>query len=205
MDPEYTYRGRFTVSDPAIQGDDGTVQLAKLVVSVEAEPYKLKEVKTYSLNAAGGKTYTFYSGEKPVRPTVECASPMKLIFNGETILLSSGTYRLSTVLFESGANQLYIESVTDYKYTWEDVGQGGWMKKTWAELYNHTWSMVHKITAESTILTQSWQDCIDSATTWGALDKVKKWSDMSTRVIINEETGEESDDTVYLQYEWRDL
>jgi hypothetical protein len=168
MDPEYTYRGRFSVkayTQPSGSDSYGG-QVAAIQIDIEAEPYKLKEHMTYRLNATGGRMYTFYSCRKPVRPIIETRRPIRVEWGGQTIQLGIGTFRMNTILFTEGANSLYINSLElftvtcdwiqeeEHKMTWNEAGS----KYRWDELQRLGLASQSQGGADTSITAQSWSD-----------------------------------------------
>lgn len=121
MDPEYTYHGRFTVTDYQHQSTANHGIVGAIKVKVSAEPYKLKGHKAYALNATGGAMFRLPSGRKPVHPIIETAQPCHVRFGDVITEVPAGTYRLNDILFEEGFNNIYINSYRFYNITWDDL------------------------------------------------------------------------------------
>lgn len=130
-DPEYIYHGRFHVSSYEHEGFPTGI-LGAIKITVDADPYKSKGMQTYTLNATGGKQYEFTSGRKKVHPILTCTEPCKVNFNGTSLTVPSGTYRLNPVLFEEGVNELYLNSHQIQCLTWDDIGEDGMFALLWA-------------------------------------------------------------------------
>ena len=69
MDPGYTYHGRFYVDSYSHEAYANGL-LGQFKITVDANPYKLKEHCAYRLNATGGKLYRIESGRRPVHPVL---------------------------------------------------------------------------------------------------------------------------------------
>lgn len=163
MDPEYTYHGRFSVkayTQPS-GSDSYSGQVAAIQIDIDAEPYKLKQHMTYRVNAVGGRMYTFYSGRKPVRPIIETRRPVRVEWGGQTIQLGIGTFRLNTVLFNEGANSLYLNSLELFTITWDWI-QEEEHKMTWNEAgAKYRWDEIQRLGVPEQggeITAQSWDD-----------------------------------------------
>ena len=199
FDPGYTYHGRFAVTSTTHVGKWGE-SVGHIVVKVAADPYKLKEHCSYRLNATGGRMYRFESGRRPVHPTIECESVCFVTWDGETITVPAGTYRLNDVVFREGWNDLYVNSGRIWAETWADVGKGGKDVMTWAQASAYNWDDVQRLgVGDSVGVPQAWADLSDA--TW-ADEAAKTWADVDYRRTEDYLLG---DSTVYLTYDWEDL
>lgn len=195
FDPEYTYTGRFTVDSV----DDTHRNTLVVVLSAVCKPYKQKMLKTHMLNAAGGMTYEFVSGARPVNPTIECDKPVIVRWNDTDITVGAGTWRLNDVVFTSGINQIYINSMYLTGITWADVKQGQAFAMTWDEAAQSRWSEHAKkaLEANGGLRPQAWSELRD-VYTWASIqDSGLTWEELNWT--------QEQNATVYLQYSWEDL
>lgn len=200
MDLPYTYTGRFTVEGnqhtPGYYIDRGPSDICgTFKIKIDAEPWKLREKKSYSLNACGGKRYRFDSGRKPVRPVVEVAQPTTFVWKDKVIEVPQGTFRLNDVLFTEGQNDLYINSFPLQTVKWEDLGEGGGFAMTWDQARSYYWDEIHRLRTEGDVRYQSWSEL--SPLRWEALSD-KTWDDLN--YVPDTGTGQ-----VYLVYDWEDL
>lgn len=201
-DPGYTYKGRFTVDDVEPKGrGDRRIITAKL--SITADPYKSKGTQAYKLNATGGKLYRFESGRRKVHPVIECdqACFFTLLPDGDETTVPAGTYRLNDVLFEQGMNECWINTQKFYDVTWQLLGEGDTLQKTWAELGETRWDEVHLLSQDLETVQRSWDDI--ALNTWESMGETgsnpKHWYELNwTKNIAG-------DSTAYLTYEWEDL
>lgn len=196
MDPDYTYHGRFTVSsyNHASYGDGilGTIQ-----IDIDADPYKMKPLVTYNLNAAGGKMYHFVSGRKPVRPIIETFQSTIIVWNNKVIELGKGTFRLNDVLFREGVNDLYINTLQIYDTIWDDLGTNGKNKMTWTQASQYRWDELQRLNVKENAIQMTWSDLSDF--TWDDLTNERKlWRDLDYK-------PDSSDSRAFIQYEWGDL
>ena len=196
MDPNYTYHGRFIVTDYAHAKYSYPGIVGTFTVSVSAEPYKLKKKMVYKLNATGGRLFRLESGRKPVHPTIECTQPCKVRWNNVVTQVPAGTYRLNDVLFTEGFNEIYINSFEFFNITWGDVGQSGSYPKTWDEVSGMRWDDLQRLEGNLMDVPQMWSD-VDQYR-WSELSD-KTWGDIDCR---NEAVP---DTTVYVSYDWKDL
>lgn len=193
FDPEYTYHGRFTVTEYASQKDIG-----QITIEVDCDPYKSKGTQIYKLNAAGGKMFRFQSGRRPVRPVVETSATITVSWQGNEITVPAGTYRLNDVLFTEGQNELYINSLRLYDTIWSQLGEGGENAMTWEEASKYRWDELARINLSEGDVPQSWSDLYGK--TWEELSS-KRWMDLDWRPGDGDVVAQD----VYLTYEWEDL
>lgn len=193
MDPEYTYHGRFTVSSYT-HGMYSVGKVGKIVISIDADPYKTKGFQTFFTNSVGGKLIRLQNGRKPVRPIIETDGPIKVICNNVEIQLPAGTWTVNDFLFKPGINDLYLRA-TDYNptTTWSYIGQ-----KTWKEVGSKRWFewMYAKDDGEE-IQVKKWSDV--EKLSWSEVSTYR-WYDLLT--MHQRSTGEA---IVYIKYEWSDL
>ena len=196
MDPGYTYHGRFTIdSYKHSTYNSGTLGVIK--IKIEANPFKIKEKSTYKLNATGGNLFRFESGRRPVHPTIECAQVCYITFKGNEFTVPAGTYVLNDVLFESGWNEMYINSYKLWYVNWDEVGENGAHQMTWDQAKQYRWDSIHRLGSEEAMnAPRSWDDIFDKR--WEELSD-KRWSELDYR------RSDVPDTTVYLQYTREDL
>ena len=170
--------------------------LATIKISIDAEPYKSKGVRTYRLNASGGKLFEFDNGRKPVRPIMECEAPATIRWNNQEITVPKGTWRLNDVLFKEGHNELYINSLSMFDTHWYDLEEGGSNQMTWEQATKYRWDELVRINLNDGDIPHSWSDI--SHLTWDDLAG-KRWDELDWRPSTI------SSGSVYLSYEWKDL
>lgn len=196
MDPGYTYHGRFFV-DSYTHSTYSSGTLGVIKIKIEANPYKIKEKSTYALNATGGKLFRLESGRRPVHPTIECAQVCYVTFKGNEYTIPAGTYVLNDVLFESGWNDIYINSYKLWYVNWDEVGENGAHQMTWDEAKQYRWDDIQQLGSEDAMTApHSWLDVADKR--WSELAN-KRWSELDYR------RSDVPDTTVYLQYSREDL
>lgn len=205
FDPGYTYHGRFAVTSTTHVGKWGE-SVGHIVVKVTCDPYKLKEHMAYRLNATGGKLYRFESGRRPVHPTIECESVCFVTWDGETITVPAGTYRLNDVVFREGFNELYVNTCKLFTEHWADVADGGTDAMTWAEAGADamTWDDLQRLgLADGADIPQAWSDI--ALDTWASHaeggETPKTWRDLDYRRT----EAAQGSATAYLTYDWEDL
>ena len=201
MDPGYTYHGRFTV-DTYTHQMYASGKLGLIEVSVDAEPYKLKEHCVYKLNATGGAMFRLESGRKPVHPTIECAQPCIVTWKDDVTVVPAGTYRLNNVLFEDGFNEIYISSKSFWNITWGEIGQGSDHAMTWGEASKYRWDDIQRLDGLVEDVGYStprkWSDV--ALTRWNELSE-KTWASINISTVEKEVESS----YVYLSYDWKDL
>lgn len=195
MDPDYTYHGRFTVASHA-QSMYSNGRLGAIEITIDAEPYKLKENCTYKLNATGGKLFRLESGRKPVHPTLECTEPCRVTWDGNQFVVPAGTYRLNDVTFQDGWNEIYINSHQFWNITWGEVDEGGTHEMTWGEAASYRWDDIQRLEGDYLDVPRSWEEIA-----------TQRWSDLASTTWgeLNFKTEDAPEVLVYLQYEWKDL
>lgn len=191
MDPGYVYHGRFSVDEYSNSFDIGVIK-----IQVEAKPYKMKPTKSYRLNAAGGRMFTFKSGRKPIRPIMTADNAVQIMFDGKEFMVPQGTWRLNDVLFVEGDNELYINSFPMRDTRWADLSAGGKNEMSWDEAKKYRWDEIARINLNDGDIPQAWNDL--AGVTWDSLS-TKKWSDLDWR------PSDTVNETVKLEYEWGDL
>ena len=196
MDPGYTYHGRFTVTEysHALYAYPGLV--GTFMVSVDADPYKLKGRMTYQLNATGGKMFRLESGRKPVHPVIECTQPCRVRWKDVVTIVPVGTYRLNDVLFTDGFNEIYINSRELFNTSWADLGSDGTYAMTWDSASSYRWDDIQRMDGNIMDVPRQWSEI--SGLRWEELAD-KAWADIDFR------TEEAPDTSVYLSYDWKDL
>lgn len=195
MDPEYTYHGRFTVESYSHEAYTGGI-LGEIVISIDANPYKVKKHCIYKLNATGGKEYRLESGRRPVHPVIECNQPCFFGFNKEEYEIPAGTYKLNDILFKEGFNVIWLNTCKIWNVVWDEIKENGNVQKTWSDLSNKRWDEVQSLVEGASDAPRSWDDIqfkrYDdlSTTTWASLDY--------RRINL-------PDNTAYIKYDWEDL
>ena len=90
-------------------------------ITIDADPYKYKDTRIYSLNAIGGNVFTFESGRKRVVPVFDSNGFLKVIYNGKKIVLQKGAWSINDLQFKNGSNELYISSYEIRNCSWGDL------------------------------------------------------------------------------------
>lgn len=193
MDPEYTYHGRFKISDQKQNMYmNGLVGYFKM--TIDSNPYKYKNDAVYRINAVGGINVEFLSGRKRVRPTIETDGFLKVIFNNKLFNLPQGTWTVNDILFKEGINEIYFNSYDIKNLTWSDLKK---MKTTWREFKKKRLYEWYKSQGNGHYVNETWDDI--SSITWNNLSK-KKWSDL----IYMSDVTENIQDT-FIKYKVGDL
>lgn len=148
MDPDYVYRGRFSVSSYSHEALAAGI-LGEIVISISADPYKYKPDMVYSINASGGKRFYLPSGRMPVRPVIQTSRSTSIYFKGKSTRVGVGTFRLNDVLFEEGLNEIYFNTYEIFDTKWEDIGNGGKRRLTWEEALQYTYDELGRLTVDT--------------------------------------------------------
>ena len=193
IDPDYTYHGRFTLSDISqsnyVSGIAGTIK-----ITVDADPYKYRDEKTYKVNAIGGITVFFDNGRKRVRPVIETDGSVKVIFNRKLVSLPQGTWTVNDILFKEGPNEIYFNSYDIKSLTWGNLKTN---ETTWGDFKGKKLYEWYKSQGNGVRLMETWDSIFDK--TWGDLS-TKTWGDLT---YMSEVTGNVKD--VYVKYKAGDL
>lgn len=196
MDPGYTYKGRFTISNPSHKVySNGTAGSFK--VSIDAEPFKHTKDRIYRVSGIGGKLLHLYSGRKRVRPVIESDGFVKIIYNNQIHMLPTGTWVINDVLFVNGINDIYINTYDVRNVTWGDLKR---RNMTFNELKSKRLFEWYKSNGSGTYVTSSWDDL--GSSTWDTI-KNKKWNDLKR--ISDDGSISENIKDVYIKYEVGEL
>ena len=193
MDPEYTYKGRFTI-DSYSHTAFASGNLGEIKISIDADPFKYKKDRVFVISAIGGETYSFESGRKRVLPSIETDGLLKVIYNGKLFTLPKGTWKLNELVFNSGQNEVYFNSFDVRNLTWGQLrGTTNWGQFKEKKLYE--W---YKSNGDGTYVFTTW-DSLDPRHSWEYY-RDKAWKDI---VYMWDKVKDVSDS--YIKYEWGDL
>lgn len=185
-DPGYTYSGRFSVS-----GYEESPGVGTIVVSVDADPYKLLETRTYLVNAAGGVVAALPCGRKSVQPTIEVRRNALVSFGGRTWSLAPGTHVIDDLWLRQGTNRVTINTYTEYsRATWADYAGKSWLDLA-GKLLSH-------IAAGDEPLQEPDPMASYAGLSWYSL-RGRTWQQMSHPAELGDEYA------AYLQYEIKEL
>ena len=173
MDPEYTYHGRFQVTNYEHEAINTGI-LGSIEITVDANPYKSKGTMGYTLDAVGGKEFHLSSGRRRVNPTIECTEPCTVAFrDDDEVSLSAGTWKLNTVVFEEGDNEIYINSHKLYYLRWDDVGEDGEYPLLWTAPYVTSTDIYYSVTPAD----DPWPLFVTKDDDGYSVDLTDNWSD----------------------------
>lgn len=193
MDPEYTYHGRFTVSSYE-HSMYSIGKVGKVVVTIDADPYKSKGFKTFSTDTVGGKLLRIQNGRKPSKPTIETSGSVKVICDGVEVELPAGSWTINELMLKPGVNDLYFRAM-DYAptVTWSYLSS-----KTWGGIQAYRWfEIMYAKDNDEEIQVKKWSDL--SELKWSDVSSYR-WIDLAT---MHQRLTEEA--IVYIRYEWSDL
>lgn len=201
MDPDHMYEGRWSLSE-INRGYPGFTSIKATVV---ADPYRYRPDMTLRLNPVGGRWYTLECGDMPVRPTIECETPVRVDFNGKSTLVGAGSWQLNNVLLTKDSNRIYLNSWEVHDATWNYIAENGQHPLIWDEADWLSWDELEGLAtidggATSTGSGITWTDAMFM--TWDEAEQLT-WDEVewmpSTGVTPASET------TVYLTYKIGDL
>ena len=193
MDYDYTYHGRFTISDiKHNMYSDGVAGYFK--VAVDAEPYKYLDESVYRVDAVGVKTVYFENGRKRVRPTIETDGFLKIIYKNKLTTLPQGTWTINDVVFEEGSNEVYFNSYDIKNLTWGEIKEAG---TTWSEFKKKRLYEWYTSSNDGIRVMKTWKDL--ESIPWNELSN-KTWADF---MYMANMTANVKD--VYVKYKVGDL
>lgn len=194
MDPEYTYHGRFKVSSYQ-HSAYANATAGSIKISIDANPYKYKDLQSVEVDAVGGVTLYLNSGRKSVKPAIVSHGNLKVIHNGVlTVLKENGTFTITDLVFVNGENEIYLNSYDIHSLTWGELRD---KPVTWKEFGTKKLYEWYKLNGNFSYVMETWEDIKDS--TWNDLSLLR-WVD-----LIKMETAPNDIDKAKIEYEWGDL
>lgn len=102
-DPEYYYQGRLAVRDYAIDR-----QLKQITVEATCKPYKLRRVETRVVAqlTTARRDLALVNERKNVIPEITVTAETTLYWQGGSLVVSAGTYRVADIELQPGVNIL---------------------------------------------------------------------------------------------------
>ena len=193
MDVDYTYHGRFTVSNMS-HGLYPIGIVGQFKVTVDADPFKYQEDRVYKIDAIGGETVYLESGRKRVRPTIETSGFLKVIYNNKLITLSQGSWNVNDILFKEGSNEIYFNTYDIKSLTWGELKEAS---VTWNDFKRRRLYEWYKSRGNGSYVIETWNDEIEK--TWSDISD-KTWADL---VYMSEMT--QTVERIYVKYKVGDL
>ena len=192
MDPDYTYRGRFSVEDYSHTAFSSG-NLGEINITITGDPFKYKDDQVISVCCVGGDIFTFQSGRKHVLPIIETDGLLKVIYKGKLYILPKGTWKLNEIVFTQGENELYLNSFDIHNLTWGDLRDNvDWTTFKTKRLYE--W---YKSNGDGTIVYTTWASLYNNS--WEYYGD-KTWEDI---IYMHEQVKDVKNS--YIKYEWGDL
>lgn len=186
IDPGYVYSGRFLIDE-----NYSSMHIGRIKISIDTDPYKLKETCTYRVNAAGGIMIALESGRMPVCPTFEFASETIVACGDAYAQMQPGSYKVNDLWLHEGINEIYLNSY---------LGDGN----VTAERYIDDIIGMH---ADKRISDLIWDGIRGAALViedW-AFDTVSMHVDERVIDIAHAVSTDSEKFAVYIQYSWKDL
>lgn len=157
MDPGYTYHGRFSVDSYSHEAYANGL-LGQFKITVDANPYKLREATSLLVDCAGGKWLELTSARKSEYPKISVSSNTIVSYYDknntlQNIQLEPGVYIIRSFKVSNQTKRVYINSKRFYTVSWNDVNvyvtvrSDKWdslSKKTWTNMASDTWGFVGK-------------------------------------------------------------
>ena len=187
MDPEYTYHGRFKITEYGHASYDVGV-VGSFTIEVDCQPYKKKETITKAFDITGGILVNLQSGRKRVRPKFEFTEETIFTFGGKDYTSQTGTYTFNDIWFEQGANTLFL-APSSLKSTsrWEDLEQYTWKQIRVTHRIYEWYTHPEKGEVTKAVLTVDGD--ISGSITFTAIDELKKTH--TTTFALSEEVSKE--------------
>lgn len=115
-DPDYYYVGRALIADLSHKNAG-----AKLVIEVDAEPYKWKKNATrVKQTVTGTSEIVLTNDRKTVVPTITTTASMTIGFEGGTASVNAGTFRLPQLQLVRGENKLTVTGTGDITFEYQE-------------------------------------------------------------------------------------
>lgn len=103
-DPDYYYVGRVTVNEWQSEK-----RIGKLVIDVDAEPFKYKQAVTVITVVAGGRTVLCcQNGRMKTQPKFTFSAETTIVFGVYTKVYPAGEYYSDDIIFKEGENVIEI-------------------------------------------------------------------------------------------------
>lgn len=118
-DPEHYYLGRVK-----IKSQTNILPYLEFSIEAQCEPwrYVINEAeRLVEVDNNAVTTVIHNNGVKTLRPTVTVTGSVTISFNGVEISLNAGTYRVSTLKFKQGVNNVTISGSGSVKFTYREA------------------------------------------------------------------------------------
>ena len=117
-DPEFYYYGRVSVSDWKAEKNIG-----KIVIEVDAEPYKYRlRPTTVSMPVNGTQYIVCRNLRKWVVPVFTTTADMEIVFDGKTYSATAGTFTIPDLQLKQGENILKITGTGTVTIEYQEGG-----------------------------------------------------------------------------------
>lgn len=110
IDPDFYYLGSIKINEW-----ESDVKIGRLVVDIDAHPYKYKINETvYSgvISSNGELTANLYNLRKSVVPTFATQGEVSITFDNQTYSVNSGTVTIPNILFKKGINVITFKGAS---------------------------------------------------------------------------------------------
>lgn len=115
-DDEFYYVGRCSINEWR-----SSKKIGKIVVEIDAEPYKYKIQPTVISNAIVGSDKVVLNNlRKRVVPTITTTADINIIFESSSFSLSPGTYVVPDIVLKAGTNEMTITGTADVTITYQE-------------------------------------------------------------------------------------
>lgn len=115
-DPGYYWEGRCSIDE---YKSDRNIH--KIVVGAIVAPYKLRNVTTTVLVAAGTNvSVTLENSRKRVIPTIRNTATSTIVFNGNAYTIEAGTHKVLDIELLEGSNEIVVTSTGSTKFVYQE-------------------------------------------------------------------------------------
>lgn len=118
-DPEHYFYGRLKIKSP-----ENNIAYAEFSIEVTCEPwrYALNEtIRQITVNNNTTDIVVNNHGVKTLCPTISVEGTINVIYNGKTVILNSGTYKISDVKLRQGINVIGISGNGSVTFTYREA------------------------------------------------------------------------------------
>lgn len=101
FDEPYTYHGWLSIASQKRAGN-----LKQIELTIDADPYKSKGMKTEFFNVSDGLVAYLSSGRKRVKPVFEFSDSTIVVYEGKRYVIPAGTHTINDVWLNQGTNEI---------------------------------------------------------------------------------------------------
>lgn len=133
MDPGYIYHGRFSVKAYSHKSYASPKILGEIKVEINADPYKIYEQNSMTVQAAGGVLITLEGSRMRTIPRIKANSTTYIELDGQKSSVNPGNEYADGIALKDGQNEMYLNSYPTCSVTWGDLKRDN---IRWGDLLN---------------------------------------------------------------------